>query len=91
MDAHQIPYWERERTDRFQKGWSGSHRRRLRGYRLYLAVDTATGQVIPFLLARGWICDHRLIALLARRLRHLLGHRVGGPALVIGWPAPTLG
>ena len=53
LDAHQVPYWGRGKLGRFQKGWSGSHSRRLRGYRLYLAVDTDTGQVITFLLARG--------------------------------------
>src|SRR5262245_12157385 len=46
LDAHQIPYWGRGKLDYFQKGWSGSHSRRLRGYRLYLAVDTETGQVL---------------------------------------------
>ena len=78
VDAHQIPYWGRGRTRRFQKGWSGSHGRRLRGYRLYLAVDTDTGQIITFLLARGRMRDARLIALLARRLRGLLGRRLAG-------------
>ena len=78
VDAHQIPYWGRGRTHRFQKGWSGSHNRRLRGYRLYLAVDTTTGQVITFLLARGRMRDARLIALLARRLRHVLGDQLAG-------------
>jgi hypothetical protein len=33
VDAHQIPSWGRGQLDRFQKGWSGSHSRRLRGYR----------------------------------------------------------
>src|SRR3712207_6634334 len=37
VDAHQVPYWGRGKLDRFEKGWSGSHSRRLRGYRLYLA------------------------------------------------------
>ena len=46
VDAHQIPYWGRGQRDRFQKGWSGTHCRRLRGYRLYVAVDTDTGEVI---------------------------------------------
>lgn len=78
IDAHQVPYWGRGRLARFQKGWSGSHSRRLRGYRLYLAVDTATGQVITFVLARGRVRDHRLTGLLARRLRHLLGRRLAG-------------
>ena len=78
VDAHQIPYWGRGQTRRFQKGWSGSRSRRLRGYRLYLAVDTDTGQIITFLLARGRMRDARLIALLARRLRALLGQRLAG-------------
>ena len=78
VDAHQIPSWGRARTRRFQKGWSGSHSRRLRGYRLYLAVDTDTGQIITFLLARGRMRDARLIALLARRLRALAGQRLAG-------------
>ena len=64
--------------DRFLKGWSGSHSRRLRGYRLYLAVDTDTGQVITFLLARGRMRDARLLPVLARRLRRLLGRRLAG-------------
>ena len=34
VDAHQVPYWGRGRLARFEKGWSGSHSRRLRGYRL---------------------------------------------------------
>lgn len=78
VDAHQLPYWGRGQVQRVQKGWSGSHNRRLRGYRLYVAVDTQTGQVITFLLARGRMRDARLIALLARRLRHLLGRRLAG-------------
>jgi hypothetical protein len=78
VDAHQIPYWGRGQTRRFQKGWSGSRSRRLRGYRLYLAVDTDTGQSITVLLARGRMRDARLIALLARRLRTLLGQRLAG-------------
>jgi hypothetical protein len=78
LDAHQVPSWGRGKLDRFEKGWSGSHSRRLRGYRLYLAVDTDTGQVITCLLARGRTRDHRLAALLARRLRRLLGRRLAG-------------
>lgn len=78
VDAHQLPYWGRGHGRRFQKGWSGSHSRRLRGYRLYLAVDTTTGQVITFVLARGRMRDARLIALFARRLRRLLGRRLAG-------------
>src|SRR6516165_8958342 len=71
VDTHQVPYWGRGKLGQFQKGWSGSHIRRLRGYRLLLAVDTETGQVITFALGRGKVRDQRLIALLARRLRQL--------------------
>lgn len=78
LDAHQIPYWGRGKPDRFEKGWSGSHSRRLRGYRLYLATDTETGQVITSLLARGGAGDDRLLAVLARRVRALLGRRLAG-------------
>src|SRR5215207_4562511 len=78
VDAHQVPYWGRGKLGRFQKGWSGSHSRRLRGYRLYLAVDADTGQVVTFLLARGRMRDHRLAALLARRVRAVLGRRLAG-------------
>ena len=78
VDAHQVPYWGRGKPDRFEKGWSGNHSRRLRGYRLYLAVDADTGQVITFVLARGQTRDDRLIAMLARRLRRLLGRRLAG-------------
>jgi hypothetical protein len=78
VDAHQLPYWGRGEPDRFQQGWSGSHSRRLRGYRLYLAVDTDTGQVVTFLLARGRGRDARFAALLARRCRAVLGDRLAG-------------
>jgi Transposase DDE domain len=78
LDAHQLPYWGRGQVQRLQKGWAGSHNRTLRGYRLYLAVDVATGQVITFLLVRGRMRDHRLLAVLARHLRRLLGRRLGG-------------
>jgi hypothetical protein len=78
VDAHQVPYWGRGKRERFQKGWSGNHSRRLRGYRLYLAVDADTGQVITFVLARGHARDDRLIAAFARRLRRLLGRRLAG-------------
>lgn len=78
VDAHQVPYWGRGQLDRFEKGWSGSHSRRLRGYRLYLAVDTDTGQVITFALTRGRTRDARLAAAFARRLRRLLGRRLAG-------------
>ena len=72
LDAHQVPYWGRGKPDRFEKGWSGTHGRRLRGYRLYLAIDADTGQVITYLLARGGAQDDRLLAVLARRARALL-------------------
>lgn len=78
VDAHQLPYWGRGQVPRLQKGWSGGHNRRLRGYRLDLAVDTNTGQIITFVLARGRTRDARLIARLARRLRVLLGRRLAG-------------
>ena len=54
------------------------HSRRLRGYRLYLAVDHDTGQVITFALTRGRTRDARLAAAFARRLRALLGRRLAG-------------
>ena len=78
LDAHQIPYWGRGKLTQFQQGWSGSHSRRLRGYRLYLAVDTETGQIITFLLVRGRKRDAQLVALVARHLRRLLGTRLAG-------------
>jgi hypothetical protein len=78
LDAHQLPYWGRGKPERFEKGRSGSHSRRLRGYRLYLAVDADTGQVITSLLARGGAGDDRLLAVLARRVRSLLGPRLAG-------------
>ena len=78
LDSHQVPYWGRGKLDRFEKGWSGSHSRRLRGYRLYLAVDHDTGQVITFALTRGRTRDARLAAAFARRLRALLGRRLAG-------------
>jgi hypothetical protein len=78
VDAHQVPSWGRGKLEVFQKGWSGSHSRRLRGYRLYLAVDCDTGQVVTFVLARGRMRDHRLAALLARRGRAVLGRRLAG-------------
>jgi hypothetical protein len=78
VDTHQIPYWGRGKLTQFQKGWSGSHSRRLRGYRILLAVDTDTGGIITFLLVRGKTRDGRLIALLARHLRRLLGKRLAG-------------
>jgi hypothetical protein len=78
LDSHQVPYWGRGQRDRLRKGWSGAHGRCLRGYRLYLAVDTDTGQVITFALLRGDARDHRLTAVLARHLRRLLGRRLAG-------------
>ena len=78
IDAHQLPYWGRGKLARFQKGWAGAQGRPLRGYRLYLAVDTDTGQVITYLLARGGLRDHQALALLARRVRALLGRRLAG-------------
>jgi hypothetical protein len=78
LDAHQLPYWGRGKPERFEQGWSGSHSRRLRGYRRYLAVDTDTGQVITSLVARGGAQDDRRLAGLARRVRTLLGRRLAG-------------
>jgi DDE family transposase len=78
IDAHQLPYWGRGKPGRFEKGWSGNHSRRLRGYRLYLAVDADTGQVITFALARGGTHDAMLLATFARRLRGLLRRRLAG-------------
>jgi hypothetical protein len=78
VDTHQIPYWGRGKLQQFQKGWSGSHSRRLRGYRVLLAVDTDTGAIITFLLVRGKTRDGRLIALVARHLRRLLGRQLAG-------------
>ena len=78
LDAHQVPYWGRGKPDRFEKGWSGNHSRRLRGYRLFLAIDADTGQVITYALARGGAHDDRLLAVLARRVRALLGRRLAG-------------
>ena len=78
LDSHQLPYWGRGQRERLRKGWSGDHGRCLRGYRLYLAVDTDTGQIITFVLLRGDARDHRLTAVLARHLRRLLGRRLAG-------------
>jgi hypothetical protein len=78
LDSHQVPYWGRSHRDRLRKGWSGNHSRVLRGYRLYLATDTATGQVITFGLLRGDARDHRYTAGLARRVRQVLGRRLAG-------------
>ncbi len=78
LDSHQLPYWGRGQAERLRKGWSGTHSRRLRGYRLYLAVDTGTGQIITFMLLRGHARDSRLTAGLARHLRRLLGRRLAG-------------
>ena len=78
LDAHQLPSWGRTQSGRLRKGWSGSQNRRVRGYRLYLAVDTATGQVITYLLLRGDPSDHQVTAVLARQVRQLLGRRLAG-------------
>jgi hypothetical protein len=78
VDSHQIPYGGRGKQDRFHKGWSGNHGRALRGYRLFLALDTDTGHVITFVLADGRTRDTAMLALLARRLRQLLGRRLAG-------------
>jgi hypothetical protein len=78
LDSHQLPYWGRGQREQLRKGWSGTHSRRLRGYRLYLAVDTDTGQIITFVLLRGHARDARLTGMLARHLRHLLGRRLAG-------------
>jgi hypothetical protein len=78
IDSRQVPYWGRGKKARFHKGWSGNHGRALRGYRLFLAVDTDTGQVITCVLADGRTRDTELIALLARPLRRLLGRRLAG-------------
>jgi hypothetical protein len=78
LDSHQVPYWGRGQCARVCKGWSGQHSRVLRGYRLYLATDTATGQVVTFMLLRGNARDARYTGPLARRVRSLLGHRLAG-------------
>ena len=78
LDSHQVPYWGRKHRDRLRKGWSGKHSRVLHGYRLYLATDTDTGQVITFLLLRGDARDANYTALLAQRVRQLLGRRLAG-------------
>ena len=78
LDSHQLPYWGRGKREQLRPGWSGTHSRRLRGYRLYLAVDTDTGQIITFVLLGGHARDARLTGRLARHLRHLLGRRLAG-------------
>jgi hypothetical protein len=78
LDSHQMPYYGRLRRDQFLKGWSGNHSRALRGYRLYLAVDVNTGQVVTFMLVRGGAKDARLGPVLAAHLRQLLGRRLAG-------------
>jgi Transposase DDE domain len=78
LDAHHLPYWGRGKTAQFTTGWAGALNRCLRGYRLYLAVDTETGQIITFVLLRGDARDHRLTAALARRVRRVLGRRLAG-------------
>lgn len=52
IDTHQVPYWGRGKLMQFQKGWSGSDSRRLREYRVLLAVDTDTGAIITWSQAR---------------------------------------
>jgi Transposase DDE domain len=92
LDAHQLPYWGRGQKERLSKGWSGSHSRALRGYRLYLAVDTDTGQIMTFALLRGHTRDHQVTALLARRVRAVLGRRLAGVVADCGFtsrPAVT--
>lgn len=78
VDAHQLPYWGRGQTERLRKGWAGAHGRALRGYRLYLAVDCGTAQVVTFVLARGNARDAALAAVLAARCRTVLGRRLAG-------------
>jgi hypothetical protein len=78
LDSHHLPYWGRGQRDRLRKGWSGHHGRCWRGYRLYLAVDTATGRVLIFALLRGDARGHRRTAVLARQVRRLLGRRLAG-------------
>jgi Transposase DDE domain len=78
LDSHQVPYYGRAKRDRFRKGWAGNHGRRLRGYRLFLAVDTATGQIITYVVLRGDASDAALAGVLVRRLRQLLGRRLAG-------------
>jgi hypothetical protein len=89
LDTHQVPYWGRGKLGRFTKGWSGTHSRRLRGYRLFLAVDTDTGQVVTFVLARGRTRDAALLALLARRARRVLGRRLAGVVADCGFTSRT--
>jgi hypothetical protein len=78
VDAHQLPYWGQGEKGKMKKGWSGAHGKRLRGYRLYVATDTETGQVLTFLLARGDARDAATLAVLAVRVRRLLGRRLAG-------------
>lgn len=78
LDAHQLPFWGQVLKDRFGKGWAGGRSRSLRGYRLFLATDTVTGQVITFLLVRGNVKDYRLSVTLVRHLHQLLGRQLAG-------------
>jgi hypothetical protein len=78
LDSHQLPYWGRQRREQLEKGWSGSYGRSLRGYRLFLATDTQTGQIVTFLLARGRTRDSQLLVLLARRARQVVGEAFAG-------------
>lgn len=78
LDTHQLPFWGRVLAARFRRGWSGARSRSLRGYRLAVAVDTHTGQVVSMLVVRGNLRDHRLLGVLARHLRTRLGRRLAG-------------
>jgi hypothetical protein len=78
IDSHQLPYWGRRQQGRFEKGWSGSYGRSLRGYRVFLVTDTETGQIVTFVLVRGKTRDSQLLVLLARRAQQVLGARLGG-------------
>lgn len=95
LDSHERPYRGRRKRDRFEKGWAGNHGRRLRDDRLFLAIDTMTGQVVTYLLVRGGTPGAALAVLLARRVRHLLGRPGGWPRHLhrgtLHCPAPTLG
>ncbi len=78
LDSHQLAYWGRRQRGRFRQGWAANHGRRLRGSRLYLAVDTATGQSITYVLGIGNAPDPAMAAVLARRVRQLLGRQLAG-------------
>jgi hypothetical protein len=59
----------------------------LRGYRRYLAVDTATGQIVTFLLTTGNTPDPAMAALLTRHVRQLLGRQLAGGVADSGCPS----